>query len=165
MKIKIQIKKSLNLFFWWMDKLSKKSFIKLYPRYLKWLGICIKPEDSLNTWISPTVFFDSAQYDYIEIGKNVTILTHDYSIKHAARMIGKENEIKSSIRKPVKIGNNVFIGAKALILPGTTIGDNCIIGGGAVVKGDIESDSIYAGNPAVKIGTTIRYAEKYFSDM
>lgn len=135
MSLKIQVKKSFNFVFWWMDKLAKKSYTKYYPRYFRWLGCKIDCKDCNNTWISPTVFLDSAQYDLIEIGKDVTIsfgvtiLVHDFSIKHAARIIGKENEIKSSIRKPVKIGNNVFIGAKSLILPGTTIGDNCIIGG------------------------------------
>lgn len=170
MNLKIQVKKSFNFIFWWMDKLAKKSYVKYYPRYLRWLGSKIDCKECNNTWISPTVFLDSAQYDLIEIGKDVTIsfgvtiLVHDFSIKHAARIIGKENEIKSSIRKPVKIGNNVFIGAKSLILPGTTIGDDCIIGGGSVVKGNIETGSIYAGNPARKIGTTLEYAEKYLLD-
>lgn len=41
--------------------------------------------------------------------------------------------MKSSIKKAVKIGNNVFIGAESIILPGTTICDNCIVGGGGGV--------------------------------
>lgn len=36
--------------------------------------------------------------------------------------------------KPISVGNNVFVGARSVILPGTFIGDNCIIGAGAVVK-------------------------------
>lgn len=136
MRLKLYIKKSLNIVFWCLDKLSRKVYIKYYPRYLSWLGIRINNNECNNTWISPTVFFDSAQYDLIEIGKDVTIsfgvkiLIHDYSIKHAARVTGKEDKVKSSIKKAVKIGNNVFIGAESIILPGTTICDNCIVGGG-----------------------------------
>ena len=129
------IKRSFNAFYWILDKVSKNAYIKLYPKYLNWLGIKIDPHDSNNTWISPTVFFDSSGYDLIEIGKNVTIsfdvviLVHDFSIKHAARMINRDAEVKHSLRKSVIIGNNVFIGAKALILPGTIIEDDCIVGG------------------------------------
>lgn len=56
--------------------------------------------------------------------------------------------------KPVFIGEDSFIGAGAIILPGTIIGKNCIVGAGAVVKGSVDDYSIVAGNPARKIGTT-----------
>lgn len=47
----------------------------------------------------------------------------------------------------VHIGNNVWIGAGAVILPGVTIGDNTVIGAGSVVTKDIPSDSVAVGNP------------------
>jgi len=50
--------------------------------------------------------------------------------------------------KPVKIGRGVFIGARAIILKGVTIGDRAIIGAGAVVTKDVPERSIAAGNPA-----------------
>lgn len=50
--------------------------------------------------------------------------------------------------KPITLGDNVWIGAGAIILPGVTIGDNSIIGAGSVVTKDIEPDSIAVGNPA-----------------
>ena len=136
MSVKTYIKKSFNVLLWCLEKISKKAYVKLYPKYLSWLGIKVDAKNCEQTWISPTVFFDSSQYDLIEIGKNVTIsfgvkvLVHDFSIKHAARAICKEDKVKSSIRQPVKIGNNVFIGAETMILPGTVICDNCIVGGG-----------------------------------
>lgn len=49
---------------------------------------------------------------------------------------------------PVKIGNNVWIGGKAVICPGVTIGDNVVVGAGAVVTKDFPSDVVIAGNPA-----------------
>lgn len=52
------------------------------------------------------------------------------------------------------IDENSFIGAGAIVLPGSRIGKNCIIGAGAVVKGNIEDNSIIVGNPAKKIGNT-----------
>ena len=49
---------------------------------------------------------------------------------------------------PVKIGDNVWLGAGVIINPGVTIGDNSVIGSGSVVTKDIPEDSIFAGNPA-----------------
>ncbi|HOP59466.1 MAG TPA: acyltransferase, partial [Bacteroidales bacterium] len=48
----------------------------------------------------------------------------------------------------IKIGNNVFIGNNCTILPGTTVGDNCIIGAGSVVRGNFPENSVIVGNPA-----------------
>lgn len=47
----------------------------------------------------------------------------------------------------ITIGNNVWIGAQVCVLPGVTIGDNCVIGAGSVVNKDIPADSLAAGNP------------------
>jgi acetyltransferase-like isoleucine patch superfamily enzyme len=49
---------------------------------------------------------------------------------------------------PVTIGSDVWIGAGAMILPGVTIGDKCVIGAGSVVKDDVPSNSVVAGSPA-----------------
>lgn len=48
---------------------------------------------------------------------------------------------------PVRIGDNVWIGGGAIILPGVTIGDNVVIGAGSVVTGDIPSNTVAYGNP------------------
>ena len=49
---------------------------------------------------------------------------------------------------PIVIGNNVWIGRGSIVLPGTVIGDNVIIGANSLVKGYCEKDSLYAGSPA-----------------
>lgn len=49
--------------------------------------------------------------------------------------------------KPVRIGNNVWIGAGAVVLPGVTIGDNTVIGAGSVVTKDIPANVVAVGNP------------------
>ena len=51
--------------------------------------------------------------------------------------------------KPVYIGNDVWIGARVIILPGVHVGNHCIIGAGAVVTKDVPDYAIVAGNPAV----------------
>lgn len=52
------------------------------------------------------------------------------------------------LTKPVVIGDNVWIGGKAVICPGVTIGDNSVIGAGSVVIKDVPANVVVAGNPA-----------------
>lgn len=85
----------------------------------------------------------------IEIGNNVIIsynvmmITHDESTALIADQNGRRFHIA-----PIKIGNNVFIGAGSIILPGTIIGNNVIIGAGSVVTKNIPDNVVVAGNPA-----------------
>lgn len=55
---------------------------------------------------------------------------------------------KLQYNKPVTLGNNVWLGAGVIILPGVTIGDNSIVGAGSVVTHDVPTDTIVVGNPA-----------------
>lgn len=48
---------------------------------------------------------------------------------------------------PISIGNNIWIGADVCVLPGVTIGDNCVIGAGSVVNKNIPAGSLAVGNP------------------
>ena len=48
---------------------------------------------------------------------------------------------------PIRVGNNVWIGGNVIVLPGVSIGDNCVIGAGSVVTKDIPSGTVAAGNP------------------
>ena len=49
--------------------------------------------------------------------------------------------------RPIKVGNNVWIGGNVVVLPGVTIGDNVVIGAGSIVNKDIPSKSVAVGNP------------------
>lgn len=49
--------------------------------------------------------------------------------------------------KPIKVGNNVWIGGNVCVLPGVTIGDNVVIGAGSIVTKDIPSNVVAVGNP------------------
>lgn len=80
------------------------------------------------------------------IGGNVKILDNDFHpADPAIREISPCERYGSS---PITIGRNVFIGCNSLILKGTSIGDDSVIGAGSVVSGNIPSDCMAAGNPA-----------------
>ena len=81
--------------------------------------------------------------DYCKITKGVTILTHDYSRSVLRRVYG---EIIGEAGQTV-IGDNVFIGMNSIILMGSRIGNNVIIGAGSVVSGVIPDNCVAAGNP------------------
>jgi acetyltransferase-like isoleucine patch superfamily enzyme len=83
------------------------------------------------------------------IGANVLITDSDWHPVNPT-MRKKSEPIKT---KPVKIGNNVFIGVNSIVLKGSEIGNNSVIGAGSVVSGIIPPDVIAAGNPCKVIKT------------
>ena len=95
--------------------------------------------------------------DDVTITDNVRILTHDYSYSVIARMY--PGEVYPQLGKVV-IGNNVFIGSNATVLPGSEIGDNVIIGAGTVVHGKIDGNCVVAGNPGKVICTIEEHRDK-----
>jgi len=95
------------------------------------------------------------------ISHDVEFLTHDYSYTTALISEGNVPEKDIAMVKPIKVGENVFIGCRSLILPGTTIGDNCIIAAGSVVRGNIASGSVYMGNPGKIVKETQELIKKW----
>jgi maltose O-acetyltransferase len=80
--------------------------------------------------------------DGCQIGTSVQILTADHPRDPVLRRQGLESG------KPVRIGQNVWIGSGAIILPGVRVGDDAIIGAGSVVTRDIPAGATVMGNPA-----------------
>lgn len=80
--------------------------------------------------------------DGTEIGPGTHIYSADHPRDPDARRLGLE------FGRPVTIGRNVWIGGKAILLPGVTIGDDAVIGAGAVVTRDIPAGATAVGNPA-----------------
>jgi maltose O-acetyltransferase len=79
------------------------------------------------------------------IGPNVQLLAVSHAVNPKVRL-NKEN-----YAAPITIGNNVWIGAGAIILAGVTIGNNSVIGAGSIVTKEVAENTLVAGNPAVKI--------------
>lgn len=118
-----------------------------------------------NTWIEPNFFcdygyniimgdnfysnhnlviLDCAEVifgDNVFIGPNCGFYTAGHPLDYKARNYGLE------YAKPIKVGNNVWIGGSVCVMPGVTIGDNVVIGGGSVVTKDIPSGVVAVGNP------------------
>lgn len=82
--------------------------------------------------------------EYCKITAGTIILTHDYSRSVIRRVYG---EIVGEGRKTI-IGDNVFIGMNSIILMGSHIGNNVVIGAGSVVSGIVPDNVVVAGNPA-----------------
>lgn len=94
--------------------------------------------------------------DGCDFGPNVTIVTpvHPMLADERKRMRNERGEEKRlCYAKPVHVGKNCWICANTTILPGVTIGDDCVIGAGSVVTRDIPANSFAAGNPARVIRT------------
>ncbi len=108
------------------------------------------------------VILDPGHCWLIEIGDNVTmaprvhVLCHDASTKTWLNYtrIGR-----------VSIGDNVFVGAESVILPGVRIGSNVVIGANSTVTHDIPSNSVAVGSPAVVIGTLDDFLSKHRKQM
>ncbi|MBI6923145.1 MULTISPECIES: sugar O-acetyltransferase [Pseudomonas] len=77
-----------------------------------------------------------------QIGPNVQIYTADHPLDPQLRRTGLESG------RPVSIGNNVWIGGGAIILPGVRIGDDAVVGAGSVVTRDVPPGATVVGNPA-----------------
>ena len=83
------------------------------------------------------------------IGGGAMILDTDF---HLQTKEGDWGTDPQAVSRPVVIGRKCFIGARAMILKGVTIGDHAVVGAGAVVTKDVEAYSIVGGNPASVIG-------------
>jgi len=94
--------------------------------------------------------------DYTKITRGCVILTHDYSLSVLRRKYG----VWIGEGAETSIGKNCFIGMNSIILMGTQIGDNVIVGAGSVVHGIIPSNVVVAGNPARIIYTLDEYYKK-----
>ena len=132
----------------------------VFKKYLKSKGVLIGEN---TTIYSPNhVSIDTRKPwlirigDYCSITSGVHIIAHDYSRSVLRKRYGEF--IGGSL--PVTIGDNVFIGINAVILKGTHIGSDCVIGAGAVVSGHFGDGLVIAGNPAKVICTVEEYFGK-----
>ncbi len=98
--------------------------------------------------------------DSVMFGPNVTVATAGHPVEPELRRRVAQFNI------PVHIGNNVWIGAGAVILPGVHIGDNTVIGAGSIVTKDIPANVVALGNPCrVLREINERDREYYYKDL
>lgn len=95
--------------------------------------------------------------DNCMLAPGVSIYTATHPIDPYERIAGPE------LGKPIAIGHNVWIGGRAIINPGVTIGDNAVIASGAVVTKNVPDNTIVGGNPA-RVIRTIEVGEKPAAD-
>jgi maltose O-acetyltransferase len=128
----------------WLGSLGAGSGIQMHCRFLHGPGVHLGQRCVINHGC----LLDGRRHP-IRIGRDVSIgpeaailtLGHDPRSPHFADRGG-----------PVAIGDNVWIGFRAIVLPGLTIGDGAVVGSGAVVSKDVAPFTIVAGNPARPIG-------------
>lgn len=118
-------------------------------------------------YIVSSVSFGSEPYlieigDNVRLTENVRLITHDGGVWVARHLNPDYSD--ADLFGRIKIGNNVHIGVNSIIMPGVTIGDNVIIGCGAVVTHDIKTNSVAVGVPARVIETVDEYIEKNKAD-
>lgn len=111
-------------------------------------GILCDPGDNINNYIQANngIIFGSN----IELAPGVSIVSSNH----------KSNNLREHVAgKPIVIGNHVWIGSNATILPEVTIGNNVIIGANSVVTKDIPDNSVAVGNPCKVIKEKEKYTE------
>lgn len=126
------------------EKSSGEKYIAYCKRGGATIGNNVTVYSAKNTTIDETSLQHIFIGDNTQITAGVIILAHDYSYSVLGNIYG---ELPRQQRDTI-IGKNVFIGMNSIILMGSNIGDNVIIGAGSVVSGRIPSNTVCAGNPA-----------------
>lgn len=119
--------------------------------------------DNCRIYSPNSIYIDKQRGHMLHIGnnckltRNVTILTHDFSRGVCASIPGFGNVGEAAY---TYIGDNVFIGVNSTILMGSRIGNNSIVGAGAVVSGYYPDNVVIAGNPSKIICTIDEFYNK-----
>ena len=127
-------------------------------KYARSLGVCVGRRVRLVAMDGGT--FGSEPY-LIEIGDHVTIafgvrfITHDGGV-----WVFRDGDDDIDVFGRIRVGNNVFIGLQAIIMPGVTIGDNVVIAAGSIVTRDVPRNTVVAGVPAKVIKGLDEYYEQ-----
>lgn len=113
------------------------------PFYANWGGRHVHFGSNIYANFGLTLVDDGHIYigDCVMFGPHVTVATANHPVNPELRLKAYQ------YNRDVHIGNNVWIGAGTVIVPGVTIGENSVIGAGSVVTKDIPANVVAAGNP------------------
>jgi galactoside O-acetyltransferase len=146
------------------EALLKKMFGKIGtgcyiepPFHANWAGKHVYMGDYVYANFNLTLVDDGNIYigDKVMFGPNVTVATPNHPILPELR------EKMLQYNKDIHIGNNVWIGSGAVIVPGISIGDNSVIGAGSIVTKDIPANVVAYGNPC-KVAREISEHDREF---
>ncbi|GCB34724.1 acyltransferase [Bacteroides faecalis] len=125
-----------------------------------------------NVWIGHYVWIESS--GWVEIGEGSQISNGSMILSHSSHNAIRLNGFAymkldiadrvGYIHKKITIGEYVFVGVGAIIMPGVTIGKGAIVGAGAVVTKDVPQYGIVVGCPAKLVGSTKDIDEKYMNN-
>jgi acetyltransferase-like isoleucine patch superfamily enzyme len=124
------------------EKILKHSSFERKIKYLRKKGVKIGQNCLIYTMSFSTEPYLIEIGDRVGIGADTKFITHEGSL----RCFG--DNLDGYLYGRIKIGNNVFVGINCIILLNTSIGNNCIIGAGSVVRGHFPDNSVIMGNPA-----------------
>jgi len=117
--------------------------------YLRKLGVKIGQRCRIRTMSFSTEPYLIELGDHVAVAAGTQFITHD-----GANWCFEEDLDGGGIYGRIVVGNNVFIGINCILLSNTTIGDNCIVGAGSVIRGHFPENSVIAGNPAQIVSKT-----------
>lgn len=137
-------------------KRIKERFFMSDEEYMRSRGVKIGKGCYISTRDIPNEGYLIEIGDFVRLANKSSIYTHGgiWPLRHL------KNDKELEIFGKVRIGSYTSIGAYAMIMPGVTIGDNCIIAGGAVVTKSVPDGCMVAGNPAKFIGYTEDFYKK-----
>lgn len=143
----------------YIDHLVGHAFIRINPEaWMSRAGIRVGKECRFYA-IKPGTF--GSEPFLVSIGDRVTITDGVKFVTHDGGLwIFRHIEPKIELFSPIQIGNRVFIGINAVILPGTKIADDSIVAAGAVVRGNFPPRSVIGGVPAKVICSVDDYMQK-----
>ncbi|MGN0466129.1 MAG: sugar O-acetyltransferase [Lachnospiraceae bacterium] len=128
------------------------------PLHANWAGHHVHFGKGVYANFNLTLVDDTHIYvgDYTMFGPNVVIATAGHPILPELRKQAYQYNM------PVHIGENCWLGAGVLVMPGITIGDNVVIGAGSVVTKDIPSNVIAVGNPCKVLREINEHDKEYY---
>lgn len=128
------------------------------PFHANWGGKHVHFGDGVYCNFGVTMVDDTHIYvgSHTMFGPNVTVASAGHPILPELRKQTYQYNM------PVHIGENCWIGAGAVIVPGVTIGDNTVIGAGSVVTKDIPSNSVAVGNPCKVLREINEHDREYY---